>query len=83
MGKRRLIWHVMVGMTSDHACCERESDTSIPVTSGGNLAHAAGVSFNWMMRALKRRALFAVISPELLIWNLGTASAWNKYLRSL
>ena len=35
------------------------------------------------MRALKRRALFAVISPELLIWNLGTASAWNKYLRSL
>ena len=34
----------MVGMTSDHVCCEWESDTSLSVTSGGNLAHAAGVS---------------------------------------
>ncbi|EMO7792326.1 hypothetical protein WDR79_004712 [Citrobacter freundii] len=41
------------------------------------------LAFIWMMRALKRRALFVVVSPELLIWNLGTASAWNKYLRSL
>ncbi|CAH3653176.1 hypothetical protein AZ002_003592 [Citrobacter freundii] len=23
MGKRSVIWHVMVGMTSDHVCCER------------------------------------------------------------
>ena len=44
MGKGVCFWHVMVGMTSDHVCCERESDTSVPVTSCGNLAHAAGVS---------------------------------------
>ncbi|MEG2264268.1 MAG: hypothetical protein RSC68_07945 [Acinetobacter sp.] len=49
------------------------------VTSGGQFARSAGFAVSLEGAGTKQQGLFAAISPEPVIWLLGTASDWNVY----